>query len=190
MLPSPTARTAVGLSREPDPLGADTLVPRPNRLYRNRCRAGPGAGALRRNDPHAGRAPRPPRTPGCRGIAHLWDEDRPARAQLRPRGAPGTCRARTTRTDSCSPTCGAPTLPGRLDLVHIGPDGTLRVRCNGNGLTTRPWTNEVVVGTGFDDPTRVHFADLSGDGRAELVHHERAATTATASSRCRGPVSW
>ncbi|SER28057.1 FG-GAP-like repeat-containing protein [Actinokineospora terrae] len=65
---------------------------------------------------------------------------------------------------------------GRLDLVHIGEDGTLRVRYNGNGLTTRPWTEEVVVGTRFHDPDRVYFADLSGDGRAELIVLHRDGT--------------
>ncbi|GLW90537.1 FG-GAP-like repeat-containing protein [Actinokineospora globicatena] len=61
---------------------------------------------------------------------------------------------------------------GRAELIHVETNGNLRGWYNGNGFTTAPWTSNIVIGTGFADPARVHFADLSGDGRAELVYNE------------------
>ncbi|GAA3035335.1 FG-GAP-like repeat-containing protein [Actinokineospora globicatena] len=61
---------------------------------------------------------------------------------------------------------------GRKELIYVAPDGKLRAWYNGNGFTTYPWTSELEIGSGFSDPSRVFFADISGDGRAELIHLE------------------
>lgn len=38
------------------------------------------------------------------------------------------------------------------------PDGSLRAWYNGNGFTTTPWTSDLIIGTGFGEPGRVHTA--------------------------------
>ncbi|MFF3109369.1 CHAP domain-containing protein [Kitasatospora sp. NPDC057904] len=71
---------------------------------------------------------------------------------------------------------------GRADLIYDqpannpqnDPDGTLRAWHNDNGFTTAPFGDSVIIGQGFMDPTRVKFADLDGDGRADLVYDQPA----------------
>ncbi|MGW1178986.1 FG-GAP repeat domain-containing protein [Kitasatospora sp. NPDC002543] len=54
---------------------------------------------------------------------------------------------------------------GRKDLIVDNPDGTLTAWPNtGSGYGT-PRT----IGTGWTDPARVKFADLTGDGKADLI---------------------
>jgi hypothetical protein len=59
---------------------------------------------------------------------------------------------------------------GYVELIHIRADGVLHVWRNSNGLNGWPWGSEHDIGYGFTDPQRVRFADVDGDGRAELIH--------------------
>jgi len=59
---------------------------------------------------------------------------------------------------------------GRAELIDLRLDGTIHAYRNGRGLDGWPWTTEHDIGFGWtDDPQRVRFADLTGDGRAELI---------------------
>ncbi|WP_219826049.1 FG-GAP-like repeat-containing protein, partial [Nonomuraea typhae] len=58
---------------------------------------------------------------------------------------------------------------GKKELIYIEPSGNLKAWYNGRGFTNTPWTSDTSIGNGFTDPSRVHFADISGDGRAELI---------------------
>ncbi|MFD7907496.1 transglycosylase SLT domain-containing protein [Kitasatospora sp. NPDC059747] len=71
---------------------------------------------------------------------------------------------------------------GRADLIYDqpagnpqnDPEGTLRAWHNDGGMNTMPFGNSVIIGQGFMDPTRVKFADLDGDGRADLIYDQPA----------------
>ncbi|WP_156077610.1 FG-GAP repeat domain-containing protein [Saccharothrix sp. NRRL B-16314] len=57
------------------------------------------------------------------------------------------------------------------ELVRIAADGTITAWLNDKGFPHRPWHASVVVGKGSTaDPADIHFADLDGDGRDELIH--------------------
>ena len=60
---------------------------------------------------------------------------------------------------------------GKTDLVYVEPDGSVRAWHNVAGFAAMPWGGDsVVIGTGFTgDPLEVQFADLDGDGKADLV---------------------
>lgn len=56
------------------------------------------------------------------------------------------------------------------ELVRIAADGTITAWWNDKGFPDRPWHTSVIVGTGSTtDPADIHFADLDGDGRDELI---------------------
>jgi hypothetical protein len=57
---------------------------------------------------------------------------------------------------------------GRTDLIRIDPDGTLTAFRNGDAAGNQ-WYPGVTVGTGWSDPSRTLFADLNGDGKADLI---------------------
>jgi hypothetical protein len=60
---------------------------------------------------------------------------------------------------------------GLADLVGIdtADDAILRVWTNTGGFAGWPWADPVSLGIGRVDMTRVRLADLTGDGRADLV---------------------
>ncbi|MBW4717150.1 FG-GAP repeat domain-containing protein [Saccharothrix obliqua] len=61
---------------------------------------------------------------------------------------------------------------GRADLVRIGSNGVLTAWWNSNALTGK-WYAPVTAGSvGGADHTRLHFADLDGDNRADLIRVE------------------
>ena len=57
---------------------------------------------------------------------------------------------------------------GRADLVAIKPDGTLWLYTNG-GSNTAPYATGVLIGTSWQNFRSVSLADVTGDGRADLV---------------------
>ncbi|WP_083459783.1 family 43 glycosylhydrolase [Jiangella muralis] len=59
---------------------------------------------------------------------------------------------------------------GRDEIVHVRTDGNVDAFHNNLGFATMPFGSSVVIGEGFTDPARVRFADLDGDGRAEIAH--------------------
>ncbi|MBC3985531.1 VCBS repeat-containing protein [Streptomyces sp. AC536] len=57
---------------------------------------------------------------------------------------------------------------GRSELVSVQDNGDVKAWHNGRGFTEMPWDGDVVIGRGFTKDN-IHFADLDGDGRSELV---------------------
>ncbi|XVS62165.1 FG-GAP repeat domain-containing protein [Actinosynnema sp. CA-299493] len=56
------------------------------------------------------------------------------------------------------------------ELVRIAADGTVTAWWNDRGFPDRPWHSSVIVGKGSTaDPADIHFADLDGDGRDEMI---------------------
>ncbi|MFI9388965.1 FG-GAP-like repeat-containing protein [Kutzneria sp. NPDC052558] len=58
---------------------------------------------------------------------------------------------------------------GKAEIIALQPDGTLTAWYNALGFADMPWGPSKTIGTGFSDPARIRFADLSGDGRAEIM---------------------
>ena len=56
----------------------------------------------------------------------------------------------------------------RAELVSVDPNGEVRAFPNIDGLNFG-WGVPRVVANGWTDPTRTRFADLDGDGRAEII---------------------
>ncbi|MFJ5266625.1 hypothetical protein ACIQAC_39850 [Streptomyces sp. NPDC088387] len=56
----------------------------------------------------------------------------------------------------------------RSELVSVQPNGDLKAWRNGAGFAEMPWNGDAVIGRGFTKDN-VNFADLDGDGRAELA---------------------
>ncbi|SEF18798.1 family 43 glycosylhydrolase [Jiangella alba] len=59
---------------------------------------------------------------------------------------------------------------GRAEQIHLQPNGDVQAWHNDVGFGTMPYGDSVIIATGFTDPTRVRFADLDDDGRAELIN--------------------
>ena len=58
---------------------------------------------------------------------------------------------------------------GKADLIRVNDDGTLTAWQNSNALADG-WAAPVGIGNaGTTDQTRVEFADLNGDGKADLI---------------------
>jgi hypothetical protein len=57
---------------------------------------------------------------------------------------------------------------GRADLVATRPDGTLWLYTN-EGSNTAPYSTGTQIGAGWETINRVTAADVTGDGRADLV---------------------
>ncbi|MFF8003204.1 FG-GAP-like repeat-containing protein, partial [Streptomyces sp. NPDC007917] len=57
---------------------------------------------------------------------------------------------------------------GKADIVTVLDNGDVKAWRNGAGFAEMPWDADVVIGQGFtkDD---VHFADLDGDGKSEII---------------------
>jgi hypothetical protein len=65
------------------------------------------------------------------------------------------------------------------ELVRIAADGTITAWWNDRGFPDRPWHASVVVAKGSAvDPTGIHFADLDGDGRDEMITLEEGVVRA------------
>ncbi|MES4903824.1 hypothetical protein ABVB71_16580, partial [Streptomyces sp. NPDC000395] len=47
-------------------------------------------------------------------------------------------------------------------------NGDVKAWHNGRGFTEMPWDKDLIIGQGFSKDN-VHFADLDGDGKSELV---------------------
>jgi hypothetical protein len=62
---------------------------------------------------------------------------------------------------------------GRAELVSQDANGQLIAYPNIDGLNFS-WGTSRVIGTGWTDPARTHFADLNGDGRTELISQDTA----------------
>ena len=58
---------------------------------------------------------------------------------------------------------------GKNEIIALDADGTIRAFPNVNGMNGFPFAGPLVVGKVSVDKTRVRFADLDGDGRADLV---------------------
>ncbi|WP_394825675.1 FG-GAP repeat domain-containing protein [Pendulispora albinea] len=58
---------------------------------------------------------------------------------------------------------------GRAEIMAIHPNGEIQAWYNAGGFKEMPWGDSTIVGRGFTDPSRARFADLDGDGRAEIV---------------------
>jgi hypothetical protein len=61
---------------------------------------------------------------------------------------------------------------GKTDIMAVNPDtGNIVAWHNCLGFARMPWCGDsVIVATGFHDATRVLFADLNGDRKAEILH--------------------
>ncbi|MEU9337043.1 VCBS repeat-containing protein, partial [Streptomyces sp. NPDC048290] len=57
---------------------------------------------------------------------------------------------------------------GRSELITVQDNGDVKAWHNGRGFAAMPWDGDVVIGQGFAKGN-VHFADLDGDGRSELI---------------------
>jgi hypothetical protein len=57
---------------------------------------------------------------------------------------------------------------GRADLVATGPDGVLSLYTN-NGNNTAPYSTGIHIGSSWQQFRNVTLADVTGDGRADLV---------------------
>jgi GH25 family lysozyme M1 (1,4-beta-N-acetylmuramidase) len=57
---------------------------------------------------------------------------------------------------------------GRADVVAAKPDGTLSLYTNG-GSNTAPYSSGIQIGSGWQNFRNVALADVTGDGRADLV---------------------
>ncbi|WP_394825676.1 FG-GAP repeat domain-containing protein [Pendulispora albinea] len=58
---------------------------------------------------------------------------------------------------------------GRAEIMAIHPNGEIQAWYNAGGFKEMPWGDSTIVGRGFTDPSRARFADLDGDGRAEIM---------------------
>jgi concanavalin A-like lectin/glucanase superfamily protein/VCBS repeat protein len=59
---------------------------------------------------------------------------------------------------------------GRTEIIGLDADGTIRAFPNINGMNGFPFGSAMVVGKASSpDPSRLRFADLDGDGRADRV---------------------
>jgi flagellum-specific peptidoglycan hydrolase FlgJ len=63
---------------------------------------------------------------------------------------------------------------GKTDFIAVNPaTGEVRAWHNFAGFATMPWGGaSVVIATGITDPSRLRFADLDGDRRAEVINIE------------------
>ncbi|ANZ39582.1 hypothetical protein BBK82_29580 [Lentzea guizhouensis] len=60
---------------------------------------------------------------------------------------------------------------GKKEYIYIQENGEVRAWYNQLGFDSMPWGGDSqVIVTGATDPSRVHFADLSGDGKAEYLY--------------------
>lgn len=59
---------------------------------------------------------------------------------------------------------------GKAERIHIQTDGQIRAWHNDGGFATSPFGASVIIADGFTDASRVRFADLDDDGRAELIN--------------------
>ena len=57
---------------------------------------------------------------------------------------------------------------GRADMVARTPDGTLTLYTNG-GSNTAPYASGIVIGSSWQQFTRIMAGDVTGDGRADIV---------------------
>jgi hypothetical protein len=59
---------------------------------------------------------------------------------------------------------------GRTEIIGLDTDGTIRAFPNVNGMNGFPFGSGMVIGKASSiDPSRLRFADLDGDGRADCV---------------------
>jgi hypothetical protein len=59
---------------------------------------------------------------------------------------------------------------GKNDVMVVYPNGEVHAWHNIAGFGPMPWGGDnVIVATGITDPARVRFADLDGDGKAEVI---------------------
>ncbi|WP_367128496.1 FG-GAP-like repeat-containing protein [Saccharothrix sp. HUAS TT1] len=65
----------------------------------------------------------------------------------------------------------------KAELITLRDDDVLRARHNTGAFPDQPWGAEVDLGPTDPDPARVRFADLDGDGFAELVTINEDGTT-------------
>ncbi|KAA1418298.1 family 43 glycosylhydrolase [Mumia zhuanghuii] len=61
---------------------------------------------------------------------------------------------------------------GKAEMIHIQVDGQIRAFHNDGGFAASPFGQSHVIAAGFADPSRVRFADLDDDGRAELIQFQ------------------
>ncbi|NYI71079.1 hypothetical protein GGQ54_001639 [Naumannella cuiyingiana] len=66
---------------------------------------------------------------------------------------------------------------GRTERIMINSDGTIDAWWNASATVTKSFVGTPTrIASGFADPARVRFADLDGDGRAELINVETSGT--------------
>jgi len=70
--------------------------------------------------------------------------------------------------DAVQPLGGDVTGDGRADVVAERPDGSLWLYTNG-GSNTSPYSGGTLIGSSWDQFRNVTLADVTGDGRADLV---------------------
>src|SRR5205085_2290269 len=59
---------------------------------------------------------------------------------------------------------------GKAEIIGVEANGNVRAWRNTQGFAAMPWGGDsVIIGTGFQDPSRVRFADLDGDRKAEII---------------------
>ncbi|WP_285749594.1 FG-GAP-like repeat-containing protein [Lentzea sp. NBRC 105346] len=57
---------------------------------------------------------------------------------------------------------------GKTEIIKVGTDGNVVAWHNNNGFTNSPYGDSVIIATEFT-ADNVHFADLDGDGKAEII---------------------
>ncbi|WP_330271657.1 FG-GAP-like repeat-containing protein [Lentzea sp. NBC_00516] len=57
---------------------------------------------------------------------------------------------------------------GKAEIITVLGDGQVKAWRNYWGFKANPWDNDAIIATGFTNQS-LHFADLDGDGKAEIV---------------------
>ncbi|WP_394846360.1 VCBS repeat-containing protein [Pendulispora brunnea] len=58
---------------------------------------------------------------------------------------------------------------GRAEIIAVQQNGEVEAWYNYAGFAHMPWSSSTIVGRGFNDPARVRFADIDGDGKLEII---------------------
>ncbi|WP_394846359.1 phage tail tip lysozyme [Pendulispora brunnea] len=91
------------------------------------------------------------------GTCHTENRIKYAKAALAAYGGPRVHRASSLSGE------------GRAEIIAVQQNGEVEAWYNYSGFAHMPWSSSTIVGRGFNDPARVRFADIDGDGKLEII---------------------